>query len=61
MSVGKSLYKKTRIFRRTAHEEFLTSKENTCFLKMLLLDGVSKVEGLGVQIIKRSEPEDARK
>jgi hypothetical protein len=29
-----------------------------CFLKMLLLEGVSEVEGLGVQIIKRSVPDD---
>jgi len=27
---------------------------------MILLDGVSEVEGLGVQIIKRSVPEDDR-
>lgn len=52
---------KSRIFRRTSHEEFLISRENTWFLKMLLLDGVSEVEVLGVQIIKRSVPEDDRK
>jgi hypothetical protein len=59
--VGRSLLTKSRIFRRTSHEEFLISRENTWFLKMLLLDGVSEVEVLGVQIIKRSVPEDDRK